>query len=89
MINQLLKMIPSSAFEALPERLEMIIDSKLKEVQLEDGECAAVLLIEGKNGYMVNIIRLDDNLKMTIVHQMTLKEFVDNVIKYVKDGKLR
>lgn len=89
MINQLLKMIPSSAFEALPEKLEMIIDGKLKEVQLEEGERAAALLIEGKNGYMVNIIRLDGNLNMTIIHQMTLKDFVDNVIKYVKNGNLR
>lgn len=88
MIEQILKMIPSSAFRNLPEKLEEIIDSKLKEVEVSDGERAAVLLIEGKNGYMVNIIRLDEELKMTIVNQMTLKEFIDNVLKYVKDGNI-
>ena len=88
MINQLLKMVPSSMFDSLPEKLEMIIDGKLKNVPVQDGERAAVLLIEGKNGYMVNIIRLDAELKMTIVSQMTLKEFIDNVLNYVKDGNI-
>ena len=88
MINQLLKMVPSSMFDSLPEKLEMIIDGKLKNVPVQDGERAAVLLIEGKNGYMVNIIRLDAELKMTIVNQMTLKEFIDNVLNYVKDGNI-
>ena len=45
MFNQLLKMIPSSAFDNLPAKLEMIIDSKLKEVEVSDGERAAVLLL--------------------------------------------
>ena len=88
MINQLLKMVPSSMFDSLPEKLEMIIDGKLKDVPVQDGERAAVLLIEGKNGYMVNIITLTDELKMTIVSQMTLKEFIDNVLNYVKDGNI-
>ena len=88
MINQLLKMVPSSMFDSLPEKLEMIIDGKLKDVPVQDGERAAVLLIEGKNGYMVNLIRLDAELKMTIVSQMTLKEFIDNVLNYVKDGNI-
>lgn len=88
MFNQLLKMIPSSAFDNLPAKLEMIIDSKLKEVEVSDGERAAVLLIEGKNGYMVNIVRLDAEAKFTIVSQMTLKEFIDNVLNYVKDGNI-
>ena len=81
-------MVPSSMFDSLPEKLEMIIDGKLKNVPVQDGERAAVLLIEGKNGYMVNIIRLDAELKMTIVSQMTLKEFIDNVLNYVKDGNI-
>lgn len=89
MLNQILKMIPSSAFKALPEKLELIISQKLGEVEVKDGERAAVLLIEGKDGYMVNVIRLDENLNMVIVSQMTLKEFVDNVLNYVKDGNIR
>lgn len=90
MIEQILKMIPSSAFKNLPEKLEAIIDCKLKEVPVElaDGERAAVLLIEGNNGYLVNVVRLDKEARMTIVNQMTLKEFIDNVLKYVKDGNI-
>lgn len=88
MINQLLKMVPSSMFDSLPEKLEMIIDGKLKDVPVQDGERAAVLLIEGKNGYMVNLIRLDAELKMTIVSQMTLKEFFDKVLKTIQDGNI-
>ena len=87
-IDTILKMIPSSAFDNLPAKLESIIDDRLKEVEVHDGERAAVLLIEGKSGYMVNIIRLDEELKMTIVGQMTLKEFIDNVLNYVKDGNI-
>ena len=90
MIKQMLKMIPSSAFKALPEKLEEIIDLKLKEVGVEvlDGERAAVLLIEGNCGYMINILKLSKNLDITIVEQYTLKDFIDNVIKYLKDGNI-
>ncbi len=89
MIEQILKMVPSSMFKALPEKLELVISQKLAEVEVKDGERAAVLLIEGINGYMVNVIRLDESLNMTIVSQQTLKDFVDNVLNFVKDGNLR
>ena len=91
MINQILKMVPKSMFDSLPEKLEMIIDGKLKEVKTEllDGERAAVLLIEGNCGYMLNIIKLSKNLEITIVEQYTLKEFIDNALNYVKDGNIK
>ena len=89
MIEQILRMVPSSMFNALPEKLELVISQKLAEVEVKDGELAAVLLIEGINGYMVNVIRLDESLNMTIVIQQTLKDFVDNVLNFVKDGNLR
>ncbi|MBQ3594172.1 MAG: hypothetical protein II981_02030 [Bacteroidales bacterium] len=89
MIEQILRMVPSSMFNALPEKLELVISQKLAEVEVKDGELAAVLLIEGINGYMVNVIRLDESLNMTIVSQQTLKDFVDNVLNFVKDGNLR
>lgn len=89
MIEQILKMIPSSAFRSLPEKLELIISQKLAEVEVKKGECPAVLLIESPKGFMVNVVRLDEEANMTIVSQQTLKEFVDNVLNYVKDGKLK
>ena len=91
MIHQILKMVPKSMFDSLPEKLEMIIDIKLKEVEVEplDGECVAVLLIEGDSGYMVNVIRLGKDLDITIVEQYTLKEFINNALKYVKDGNIK
>lgn len=91
MIDQILKMVPKSMFDSLPEKLEMIIDGKLKEVKTEllDGERAAVLLIEGNCGYMLNIIKLSKNLEITIVEQYTLKEFIDNALNYVKDGNIK
>ena len=84
-------MVPKSMFDSLPEKLEMIIDGKLKEVKTEllDGERAAVLLIEGNCGYMLNIIKLSKNLEITIVEQYTLKEFIDNALNYVKDGNIK
>lgn len=89
MIEQILKMIPSSAFRSMPEKLELIISQKLAEVEVKKGERPAVLLIESPKGFMVNVVRLDEEANMTIVSQQTLKEFVDNVLNYVKDGKLK
>lgn len=89
MIEQILKMIPSSAFRSLPEKLELIISQKLAEVEVKKSERPAVLLIESPKGFMVNVVRLDEEANMTIVSQQTLKEFVDNVLNYVKDGKLK
>lgn len=84
-------MVPSSMFDNLHLKLERIIDDKLKEVEVEvlDGERAAVLLIEGNSGYMVNVIKLSKDLDITIVEQYTLKEFIDNALKYVKDGNIK
>ena len=88
MIEQILKMVPSSMFKALPEKLELVISQKLAEVEVKEGERAAVIIIEGVTGYMVNIIRLDSELKMTIVQQMTLSEFFDKVLKTINDGNI-
>lgn len=89
MLKQILKIIPESTFDGLAEKLETIISAKLDEVELNDGERAAVLLIEGTTGYMVNVIRLDENLQMTIVSQTSLSDFIDNILKFVKNGNLR
>lgn len=89
MIEQILRLIPSSAFDALPDKLELVISQKLAEVDVEKGERAAVLLVEGVKGMMVNIVRLDEDANMIIVNQMTLKEFVDNVLIFVKNGNLK
>ena len=58
-------------------------------MELAQGERAAVLLIEGRTGYMVNIIRLDAQLNMEIVRQTTLAELIDDIIKLVKDGEIK
>lgn len=88
MVNQILKMLPSSTFDGLSDKLEALITSKLEEVELQAGERPAVLLIEGSTGYMVNVIRLAEDLNMTIVSQMSLKEFIDTTLKFVKDGNI-
>lgn len=88
MLKQILKIIPNSTFDGLADKLEAIISAKLDEVELKDGERAAVLLIEGTTGYMVNVIRLDENLQMTIVSQTSLCDFIDNILKFVKNGNL-
>lgn len=87
-IKAALSMLPPGLFDNAPEDIEGFIASMLSTVEVSEGECAAVLIIEGKTGYMVNIIRLDEELKMTIVSQMTLKEFFDKVLKTIQDGNI-
>ena len=89
MIDQILKMIPRSAFESLPDKVGALITRQLSQVELAQGERAAVLLIEGRTGYMVNIIRLDGQLNMEIVRQTTLAKLIDDIIKLVKDGEIK
>lgn len=89
MIEQILRLIPGSAFESLPDKVGALITRQLSEVELAQGERAAVLLIEGRTGYMVNIIRLDAQLNMEIVRQTTLSELIDNIVKLVKDGGIK
>lgn len=92
MIEQILKMIPKKQLDGLldglADKIEDLVSYYVNSVPVKDGERAAVLLIEGTTGYMVNVIRLDENLSMTIVNQQTLKEFTDNILKFVKDGNL-
>ena len=89
MIDQLLKMIPRSAFVSFSDKVGALITRQLSQVELAQGERAAVLLIEGRTGYMVNIIRLDGQLNMEIVRQTTLAELIDDIIKLVKDGEIK
>ena len=87
-VKAALSMLPPDIFDNATENIEAFISQILSIVEVKEGERAAVIIIEGVTGYMVNIIRLDRELKMTIVQQMTLNEFFDKVLKTINDGNI-
>lgn len=87
-VKAALSMLPPDIFDNTTEDIEVFISQMLSTVEVKEGERAAVIIIEGVTGYMVNIIRLDSELKMTIVQQMTLNEFFDKVVKTINDGNI-
>lgn len=87
-VKAALSMLPPDIFDNTTEDIEAFISQMLSTVEVKEGERAAVIIIEGVTGYMVNIIRLDSELKMTIVKQMTLNEFFDKVLKTINDGNI-
>lgn len=87
-VKAALSMLPPDIFDNTTEDIEAFISMMLSTVEVKEGERAAVIIIEGVTGYMVNIIRLDSELKMTIVQQMTLNEFFDKVLKTINDGNI-
>lgn len=87
-VKAALSMLPPDIFDNTTEDIEAFISQMLSPVEVKEGERAAVIIIEGVTGYMVNIIRLDSELKMTIVKQMTLNEFFDKVLKTINDGNI-
>lgn len=87
-VKAALSMLPPDIFDNTAEDIEAFISQMLSTVEVKEGERAAVIIIEGVTGYMVNIIRLDSELKMTIVQQMTLNEFFDKVLKTINDGNI-
>lgn len=87
-VKAALSMLPPDIFDNTTEDIEVFISQMLSTVEVKEGERAAVIIIEGVTGYMVNIIRLDSELKMTIVQQMTLNEFFDKVLKTINDGNI-
>lgn len=87
-VKAALSMLPPDIFDNTTEDIEAFIYQMLSTVEVKEGERAAVIIIEGITGYMVNVIRLDSELKMTIVQQMTLNEFFDKVLKTINDGNI-
>lgn len=87
-VKAALSMLPPGIFDNTTEDIETFISQMLSTVEVKEGERAAVIIIEGVTGYMVNIIRLDSELKMTIVQRMTLNEFFDKVLKTINDGNI-
>ena len=87
-VKAALSMLPPDIFDNTTEDIEAFISQMLSTVEVKEGERAAVIIIEGITGYMVNVIRLDSELKMTIVQQMTLNEFFDKVLKTINDGNI-
>lgn len=87
-VKAALSMLPPGIFDNTTEDIEAFISQMLSTVEVKEGERAAVIIIEGVTGYMVNIIRLDSELKMTIVQQMTLNEFFDKVLKTINDDNI-
>lgn len=87
-VKAALSMLPPDVFDNTTEDIEVFISQMLSTVEVKEGERAAIIIIEGVTGYMVNIIRLDSELKMTIVQQMTLNEFFDKVLKTINDGNI-
>lgn len=87
-VKAALSMLPPEIFDNTTEDIEAFISQMLSTVEVKEGERAAVIIIEGVTGYMVNIIRLDSELKMTIVQQMTLNKFFDKVLKTINDGNI-
>lgn len=71
----------------LPSYATVFLDSLMSDVELKEGEHASILIIGGESGYMVNVIRLDQDLKISEVKQkISLKDFFSNILNYIKDG---
>lgn len=81
-------MLPSDMLDSFPDNVEEFVSAMLSQVELSEGEKPALLIIKGTAGYTVNVIRLDAELKMTIVNQFSLKEFSNTILNRIKDGDI-
>ena len=88
-IKMALSMLPEDTFDNMPAQIEEFISVMLSKVKTEENERAAVLIIEGVNGYLVNIVKLDETSQITIVDQYTLEEFFNNIVNLIKHGNTK
>lgn len=86
-IKMAMSMLPEDTFDNMPAQIEEFIGGMLSDVKVGENERAAVLIIEGITGYLVNIVKLDENSSITIVDQYTLEEFFNNIVNLIKNGK--
>ena len=88
-IKMALSMLPEDTFDNMPAQIEEFISVMLSKVNVGENERAAILIIEGVNGYLVNIVKLDEDSEITIVDRYTLEEFFNNIVNLIKDGKTK
>ena len=88
-IKMALSMLPQDTFDNAPAQIEEFISVMLSKVNVGENEKAAVLIIEGITGYLVNIVKLDDASAITIVDQYTLEEFFNNIVNLIKHGNIK
>ena len=85
-IQSVMDSLPPDTFDDVPAQVEEFINMLLSKVKVADGEKAAILIIEGNSGYLVNIVVLGEDSSITIVDRYTLKEFFDNIVNIIKNG---
>ena len=88
-IKMALSMLPEDTFDNMPAQIEEFISVMLSKVNVGENERAAILIIEGVNGYLVNIVKLDETSQITIVDQYTLEEFFNNIVNLIKHGNTK
>lgn len=74
-LEQIAGMVPKPLLRKFPKMIEGFIDSHLARIETADGEAPAALIINSAQGYVINLIRLDENLNMTVVDKIPLDSF--------------
>lgn len=85
-IQSVLASLPPDTFDDVPEHVEVFITMLLSKVKVAEGEKAAILMIEGNSGYLVNIVVIGEDSSITIVDRYTMQEFFDNIVNIIKNG---
>lgn len=85
-IQSVLASLPPDTFDDVPANVEVFITMLLSKVKVAEGEKAAILMIEGNSGYLVNIVVIGEDSSITIVDRYTMQEFFDNIVNIIKNG---
>ena len=84
--QSVLASLPPDSFDDVPANVEVFITMLLSKVKVAEGEKAAILMIEGNSGYLVNIVVIGEDSSITIVDRYTMQEFFDNIVNIIKNG---
>lgn len=81
MLKGLLKMVPQSVIDGVPELIVNAINAKLASVEHQDYENVAAMIIPGSTDCRLNIIVINPDDTVKLAESYSGKEFINKLIK--------
>ncbi|MBQ3843450.1 MAG: hypothetical protein II817_00540 [Bacteroidales bacterium] len=86
MLRGVLKMVPQSVVDGVPELIVNAVNARIKAAKCEVGENPAVMIFPGETDCLIQIVAINEQDEIRYLEQYGGKEFIGKLIKEAGNG---
>ena len=86
MLRGILKMVPQSVIDGVPELIVNAVNARIKAAKCDEGENTAVMIFPGNDDCLIQIVAINEQDDIRCLEEYGGKEFVGKLIKEADNG---